>query len=409
MKKTSLRPQFWIAASVACMAIPSGLVAQSEPPQPTTTPPATAATDRRLPDVFDPARAIEVERDGIEVRIKDIARFRGVRRNQLLGYGLIVGLEGTGDTRKTPFTQTLLANAMKNFGTMIDPGTLEARNVATVAITAELPPFASPGNAIDVTVQSIGDARSLQGGYLLQAPLFGANDRENAIAVAQGSISIGGFNVSAGGSSAQKNHVNVGRIPGGAIVERVIPFQLVYGGKMFIELDEGDLTTAQRIVTRLAELKPELNPVAIDGGTIQIDLPSGMAPVQAMSTVEMISVKADIPALVIVNERTGTIAMGGNVRLGPAVISQGSLQIIIEEFNEVSQPGPFSGGTTQGVTNNRVQANEETAQVGLLGPVTTVADLARVFQALKVTPRDTIAILQALREQGSLKARLRIQ
>lgn len=365
---------------------------------------------KSLPNAFlSEQKALDVERNGLEVRIKDIARFRGIRRNQLLGYGLIVGLEGTGDTRKTPFTQTLLANAMKNFGTMVDPLTMDSKNIATVAITAELPPFSSPGNPIDVTVQSIGDAKSLQGGYLLQAPLFGASDKENAIAVAQGAVSIGGFNVSSGGNKVQKNHVNVGRIPGGAIVERVIPYQLVYGGKMFIELDEGDLTTANRIAAHIRDLKPEFNPFAIDGGTIQIDLPSSYDAVQAMSLLEMLAVKVDIPALVIVNERTGTIAMGANVRLGPAVIAQGSLQIVIEEFNEVSQPGPFSNGKTQPVSNQRVGAAEDNAQVGLLSPVTTVADLAKVFQALKVSPRDTIAILQALKEQGSLKARLKIQ
>lgn len=375
-------------------------IAQTDPASGGTTTPVKFSNEQQ---------ALDAERNGIQVRIKDVGRFRGVRRNQLLGYGLIVGLEGTGDSRKTPFTQTLLANAMKSFGTMIEPGSMEAKNIATVAITAELPPFASPGNSIDITVQSIGDAKSLQGGYLLQAPLFGANDKENAIAVAQGAISIGGFNVSAGGNKIQKNHVNVGRIPGGAIVERVIPYQLVYGGKMFVELDEGDLTTANRIATRIREVRPEFNPVAIDGGTIQIDLPNSLSPVQAMSLIEMVEVKVDIPAMVIVNERTGTIAMGANVRLGPAVISQGSLQIIIEEFNEVSQPGPFSNGRTRDVTNQKVDAVEDTAQVGLLNPVTTIADLARVFQALKVTPRDAIAILQALKEQGSLKARLKIQ
>lgn len=375
-------------------------IAQTDPASGGTTTPVKFSNEQQ---------ALDAERNGIQVRIKDVGRFRGVRRNQLLGYGLIVGLEGTGDSRKTPFTQTLLANAMKSFGTMIEPGSMEAKNIATVAITAELPPFASPGNSIDITVQSIGDAKSLQGGYLLQAPLFGANDKENAVAVAQGAISIGGFNVSAGGNKIQKNHVNVGRIPGGAIVERVIPYQLVYSGKMFVELDEGDLTTANRIATRIREVRPEFNPVAIDGGTIQIDLPNSLSPVQAMSLIEMVEVKVDIPAMVIVNERTGTIAMGANVRLGPAVISQGSLQIIIEEFNEVSQPGPFSNGRTRDVTNQKVDAVEDTAQVGLLNPVTTIADLARVFQALKVTPRDAIAILQALKEQGSLKARLKIQ
>ncbi len=390
-------------------ALAQGAPGMIDPPPstPITMPPPPS---RSMPTEFlNEKTALDVERDGLAVRIKDIARFRGVRRNQLLGYGLVVGLEGTGDSRKTPFTQTLLANAMKNFGTMIDPLTLDAKNVATVAITAELPPFSSPGNPIDITVQSIGDAKSLQGGYLLQAPLYGAADKENAIAVAQGAISIGGFNVSSGGNRVQRNHSNVGRIPGGAIVEKVVPFQLVYGGKMFVEIEDGDLTNANRISERIRQIRPEFNPIALDGGTIQVDLPIGFEPVGAMSLIEMIEVKVDIPALVIVNERTGTIAMGGNVRLGPAVIAQGSLQIVIEEFNDVSQPGPFSAGRTQPVTNTQIGASEDPAQVGLLSPVTTVADLAQVFQALKVSPRDTIAILQALKEQGSLKARLRIQ
>lgn len=361
------------------------------------------------PSASDLNAALEIEKNGIEVRIKDVARFRGVRRNQIMGYGLIVGLEGTGDTKKTPFTATLLANAMKNFGTMIDPTQLDAKNVATVAITADLPPFSSPGNALDVTVQSIGDAKSLQGGYLLQAPLFGASDKENAIAVAQGAVSIGGFNVSSGGASVQKNHVNVGRVISGAIIERTIPFQLVYSGRMYVELDEGDLTTANRVASRIRELRPELNPSAIDGGTIQLNLPQGWDPVQTMSMVETMTVKVDIPALVVVNERTGTIVMGANVKLGPAVVSQGSLQIVIQDYNDISQPNPLSNGTTQPVKNTEVGATEDTAQVGMIGPVTTIADLARVFQALKVSPRDIISILQALKEQGSLKARIKVQ
>ncbi|MBN8690282.1 MAG: flagellar basal body P-ring protein FlgI [Armatimonadetes bacterium] len=361
------------------------------------------------PSASDLNAALEIEKNGIEVRIKDVARFRGVRRNQIMGYGLIVGLEGTGDTKKTPFTATLLANAMKNFGTMIDPTQLDAKNVATVAITADLPPFSSPGNALDVTVQSIGDAKSLQGGYLLQAPLYGASDKENAIAVAQGAVSIGGFNVSSGGASVQKNHVNVGRVISGAIIERTIPFQLVYSGRMYVELDEGDLTTANRVASRIRELRPELNPSAIDGGTIQLNLPQGWDPVQTMSMVETMTVKVDIPALVVVNERTGTIVMGANVKLGPAVVSQGSLQIVIQDYNDISQPNPLSNGTTQPVKNTEVGATEDTAQVGMIGPVTTIADLARVFQALKVSPRDIISILQALKEQGSLKARIKVQ
>lgn len=359
-------------------------------------------------DAFDPAKALDAERLGIEVDVKTISRFRGVRSNQIIGYGLIVGLEGTGDSRKTPFTATLLANAMKKFGTMIDPSQLDAKNVAAVAITASLPPFASPGNTIDVTVTSIGDAKSLQGGFLLQAPLYGANDDQNAIAVAQGALSIGGFNVSgSAGGSVQRNHVNVGRIPDGAIVEKSVPYQVVYNGKMYIELDEGDLTTASRIADAIRKDHPTFVPQAIDGGTIQITLPAGYDPVTAMSEIEQLKVYANLSGLVVINERTGTIVIGANVRIGPAVISHGSLRVTIEAFNDVSQPGPLSNGVTTDVRNESITATED-SQIGLVGPVNSIADLARVFQALKIGPRDMIAILQALKEQGALKARIKI-
>jgi flagellar P-ring protein precursor FlgI len=351
-----------------------------------------------------------VEQSGILVRIKDVARFRGVRKNQIMGYGLVVGLEGTGDTKKTPFTSTLLANALKKFGTMIEPGQLDSKNVATVVITADVQPFSSPGNTLDVTITSIGDAKSLQGGFLLQSPLYYANDDQNAAAVAQGAVSIGGFNFgSGGGGSVQKNHVTVGRVPAGAVIERVAPFQIVYGQNMYIELDEGDLTTASRLVNRLNEVNHDFSPIALDGGTIQITLPSTMTPIQAMSLIEQTEVHVDIPAIVVVNERTGTIVMGGNVRLGPAVVAHGSLSIVIESFNDVSQPAPFSNGTTTPVNNTNITATEDPASIGLIGPVATVTDLSRAFQALKVSPRDVIAILQALKDQGALKARIKIQ
>jgi flagellar P-ring protein precursor FlgI len=350
------------------------------------------------------------EQNGIEVRIKDIARLRGIRGNQLLGYGLVVGLEGTGDTRRTPFTNTLLANAMRRFGTIVDPANLNAKNVATVAITAELPPFAAPGNAIDVTVQSIGDAQSLQGGYLLQAPLFGANDGQQAIVVAQGPVSIGGFNFGAGGTRVQRNHVNVGRIPGGGIVERAVPFQLVFpGGRLYLELDDGDFTTAQRVAAAIGEAIPDLSPRAQDGGTIELRLPEGADPVATIAKIESLRIFADIPAVVVVNERTGTIVIGGNVRIGPAVVAQGNLQVVIERTPVISQPNPLAGGETVRDEVHTVTVEEERAQIGVVGPNATVSDLGRIFQALRVSPRDIVAILDALRQQGALKARVRMQ
>jgi flagellar P-ring protein precursor FlgI len=354
-------------------------------------------------------RIREIGEKGVYVRIKDIARFRGIRSNQLLGYGLIVGLEGTGDTKSTPFTQTLLANAMKGMGTMVDPNQLKVKNVAVVAITAELPPFASPGNTIDVTVQSIGDAKSLQGGSLLQAPLYAASSKETVYAVAQGAISIGGFQAGSGGSSVQKNQLNVGRVPGGAIVENGAPTKFVFDQKMFIELDEPDLTTAQRIATELSKSFPEFTVEPLNGGTIQIDVPAGTPPVSAMSRIEMTKVFADMPTTVVINERTGTIVVGGNIKLGPAMVAKGSLTVRIDSIPFVSQPAPLSGGQTVTGAATVVNATEETASIALMGETATVADLARIFQALKLSPSDIISILQALRDQGALKARIKIQ
>lgn len=346
---------------------------------------------------------------GIEVRIKDIARFRGIRSNQLLGYGLVVGLEGTGDTKATPFTQTLLANAMKNAGTIVDPAQLKVKNVAVVAITAELPPFSAPGNRMDVTVQSIGDAKSLQGGTLLQSPLYAAGNKETVYAAAQGPISIGGFAASSGGASVQKNQLNVGRIPAGAIVENTAPTKFVFDGKMFIELDEADLTTAQRVANKLNSQFPGFQSEPLNGGTVQVTLPAGTSPIAAMSQIEMTKVFADIPALVVINERTGTIVVGGNVKLGPALVAKGSLNVRIDKDLMISQPNPLSRGETVVANQTTVNANEEQVNVALMGGTATVADLARIFQTLKLSPTDIIAILQALREQGALKARIKIQ
>lgn len=348
------------------------------------------------------------EETGIEVRIKDIARFRGVRGNQLLGYGLVVGLDGSGDTKNTPFTQTLLANAMKFAGTVVDPMQLKVKNVAVVAITAELPAFSMPGNTIDVTVQSIGDAKSLQGGTLLQSPLYGAA-KDTVYAVAQGAVSIGGFNVGTGGNTVQKNHTLVGRIPSGAIVESMVQTKTVFDGKMFLELDDADLTTAQRIVEKLAKTSPALHATAVTPGTIQLDVAPNMTPIQLMSEIEHVKVFADIPAVVVINERTGTIIAGGNVKLGPAMIAKGSLNVTISTQLEISQPLPFSRGETVVVPQTQVQGGEDLAQVALAPPTTTVADLASLFRTLKLSATDIIAILQGLQEQGALKARIKIQ
>jgi len=352
----------------------------------------------------------DAERDGVAVRMKDIGRFRGVRTNQLQGYGIVVGLAGTGDSQQTPFTATLIENALKKWGTAIDATRFRPKNVAAVSITAELPPFAAPGNTIDVTVSSIGDAKSLEGGTLLIAPLNGPSNFETVITVAQGAVSIGGFNASAGGNTVRKNHTNVGRIPGGGIVERGVDTQTVFDGNtLYFELYIPDLTTSQRVAESLRSELPSFAVRPVDGGTIEIKIPQPEQAMLAMSQIEQTKVHADIPAVIVVNERTGTVVIGGNVRLGPAVIAHGSLQVRIDAIPFVSQPLPFSKGSTVQGEEQIVNAGENPTQIGIIPPNTTINDLAKILQTLQVTARDIIAILQALADQGALKAKIKIQ
>lgn len=348
---------------------------------------------------------LSAERQGIEVRIKEIARFRGVRRNQLIGVGLVVGLSGTGDTKNTPYSQTLLRNAMKFEGFDASADALKSKNVAVVFVTADLPAYASPGNDLEVSVQSLGDCKSLQGGELLQTPLYAGSNREKAYVVAQGPISIGGFQVAAGGNLAQKNHPTAGKAPG--IVEAKVPTKTVFDGKMYLELDDADATTAKRIAGVLADKFPDYLPTAIDSGSVEITLPEGRSPMVAMSEIEQTMVFSDNEGSIVIDERTGTIVVGANVRLGPAVIAKGGLSVQIMQTPLVSQPSPFSSGGTVTATQTNVDVTEREAQVTLVGPNATLGDLAAIFQVLKVSPSDIIAIVEALHDQGALKAKIK--
>jgi flagellar P-ring protein precursor FlgI len=228
--------------------------------------------------------------------------------------------------------------------------------------------------------------------------------------MAQGSVSIGGFNASAGGSGVRKNHTNVGRIPSGAIVERGVDTQILFeGNKLFFELYVPDLTTAQRVADALRQEVKGFVVKPIDGGTIEITIPDPNNSILAMTTIEQTTVRADVPAVVVVNERTGTVVIGGNVRLGPAVVAHGSLQVRIDSFPIISQPPPFSRGNTVVTSENQVNAEENPTQIGVIPPNTTIADLAKILQTLQVSARDIIAILQALADQGALKAKIKIQ
>lgn len=403
MRLVTLGFLIWFAAIAGGQATKPG----SAPP-PSQTPktqkppvdPDREAEEKKLRDI------VRAERDGVNVRIKGIAHFRGIRANQLMGAGLVVGLAGTGDTKKSVITQQIIANLFKDFGIKLEPSQLDMKNVAAVMVTAELPPFASNGQAIDVQVQSLGDAKSLAGGTLIQTALYAAGDSATVYVSAMGSVSVGGYDVGQGGSSARKNFVTAGRIPEGGMVERGAPTKLVYDGKIYLDLDQPDLTTAQRVAAKINESYPALRAQATNGGTIELALPDGVAPVSAMSRIEELRVMADSPETIVINEKTGTIVIGGNVRIGPAAIVHGDLNVRIDQDVRVSQPDPFSLGQTVVTTKTNVDVHEPTADVASLAPNTTVADLAKVFHALQLKASDVIAILQALREQGALKARI---
>lgn len=349
------------------------------------------------------------EAKGIQVRIKDIARFRGVRANTLMGVGVVVGLKGTGDTRKNPQVATAIANYMKSMNMDVNPATIEPKNGALVFVRAELPAFANNGQVVDVTVASAGDAASLQGGLLLRTELYAIGDTETVYAIGEGAVSIGGFGASAGGSSSSVGFLTAGRVPSGGIVEKGAPTKLVYDNKMYMELFDADITTANRIQEAIFKRYPEFAPEAENGGTISVQLPKSMSPIQALSKLEELTVMVDNAAVVVINEKNGSIAIGGNVRIAPVAIATGNISVKIEEEVSVSQPNPFSQGQTKEITNNKVSAEQGEANVAVMAPNTTVSDLARIFQELRLKASDIINILQLLRQQGALKARLVIQ
>lgn len=340
------------------------------------------------------------------VRIKDIAQIEGTRGNQLVGYGLVVGLDGTGDTQQAIFTAQSVANMLRKFGVTVSPGSLKVKNVAAVMITADLPAFARPGSKIDILVSSVGDAKSIQGGTLLQAPLQAANG--DVYAVAQGSVSIGGFSAGGDGSSVTKNHPTAGRVPNGAIVEKEVPASLVDGNSLNVVLNNPDFTTASRVMQSIcAKLGPG-TALAKDPATIKVTVADPSNIVGLISDIGELSVEESSVAKVIVNERTGTVIIGGNVRLSPVAISHGSLSVEVTTDLQVSQPQPDSKGKTAVVQQKDVSVKEDKNAVMQLNPGATLEDLVKSLNELKVTPRDIIAILQALKQAGALHAELEI-
>lgn len=344
-----------------------------------------------------------------EVRVKDIARVAGVRANQLFGYGLVVGLAGTGDSGGAFFTVQSVANMLARLGVVVPASRLRVRNAAAVMATAELPAFAREGDRLDVTLSSLGDARSLVGGVLLQTPLQAADGK--VYAVAQGPVTVGGAGEQAGGSKAQINHLTVGRVPGGAIVERAVPASMSDGSVVSLVLLQADFSTATRMAEALNRELGGSPATAVDAARVDVavppDYPGGLA--AFVARVESVAVRPDVPARVVVNERTGTVVIGGAVRILPVVIAHGNLRIEVRSEPQVSQPPPFSPGQTQVVPRTQVTVTPEPGALVPIPGTNSVQDLARALNALGVSPRDLIAILQALKAAGALQGELVVQ
>jgi flagellar P-ring protein precursor FlgI len=340
------------------------------------------------------------------VRVKDVARLHGVQSTQLLGYGLVVGLSKTGDRRQTIFPAQTLANLLENFGVAVPADQFDIQNVAAVLVTAELPPFVRSGFRIDVTISSIGDAKSLQGGTLLVTPLRGLDG--SIYVMAQGPLTLGGFGGGGGGNSVTVNHLTVGRVPGGGLVQVSTADQMPDTDSIQLSLNEPDYVTA----TRLAEtINVELGGQqarAVDQATVSIDLPDvyrSSVP-DLMARLEPLAVEVDGPARVVINERTGTVVVGALVRIGPAAIAHGSLSVRISTSLETSQPPPFSGGDTVTVPEQEVDVLEGDSQLIELEEGTTLQAVVSALNSLGATPRDIIAIMQSLKAVGALRAEL---
>ena len=343
-------------------------------------------------------------------RLKDLASIQGVRQNQLIGYGLVVGLDGSGDqTTQTPFTVQSVISMLQNLGVTVPPGTsLQLKNVAAVVVTASLPAFARPGQTIDVTVSSMGNAKSLRGGTLLMTPLKGADGQ--VYGIAQGNVLVGGVGASASGSKAQVNHLSVGRISAGATVERAVPTSLGREDAVFVELNETDFSTASRVVETVNRRFGPETAAAQDGRVIRVRAPQNSDErVAFLGALESLHVTpAQMPAKVILNARTGSVVMNQAVTLDACAVSHGNLSVVINTQPVISQPAPLSGGQTVVTSTSQIEIQKDPGQVLLLKGGASLADVVKALNAIGATPQDLLAILQAMKAAGSLRAELEI-
>jgi flagellar P-ring protein precursor FlgI len=370
---------------------------------------ARAALALLLASALLPAPPAQATPPGRQVLLRDITDVEGVRDNQLVGYGLVVGLRGTGDRQQTFFTVQTLANEMMRMGVQISPGQVVVKNIAAVFVTAALPPFSRPGMKIDINVASVGDAKSLEGGVLLMTSLRGPDGQ--IYAEAQGPLALGGYTEGAAGNIRAVNHPNVGRIPEGAIVERGASVDLSRFHTVTFMLRTSDFAAARDIAEVINKEFAKPVATAVDSRTVSVDVPaSGASSVPILiSRVQALSIHFQAPAKVIVNERTGTIVMGGSVTLSPVSVMHGSLSIQVETTYSVSQPLPFSNtGTTTPVANTTVAVKDLPAQSIRLEDGANVDDLIRGLHAIGATSHDIVAILQAIKSAGGLQADLEI-
>ena len=353
--------------------------------------------------------SIDTKETRLDMRLREVADLQGVRGNQLLGYGLVVGLKGTGDSSQVKSTAQTLSNLLARQGVNILPSAIQVKNVAAVMVTAELPAFSRPGQKIDVTVSSSGDCSSLAGGTLLMASLQGPDNQ--VYAVAQGPVLVGGFSAAAGGASAVKNHPTAGRIPDGALVEREVPGPFNDRKMLRYSLQQEDFTTAVRVVHAINQELGDPAARALDSRTVEVAIPPEFQGhlVELVARLENLPIQMQNKPRVVVNEKTGTVVMGSDVRIGAVSIVQGGLSINVTSVPQVSQPSPFSPkGKTVTTAQTDVKVEEEKPKSMTIEPGTSVGRLAEMLNALGTTPRDIIAILQAIKDAGALNADLRV-
>jgi flagellar P-ring protein precursor FlgI len=343
------------------------------------------------------------------LRIKEVAAVQGVRANQLVGYGLVVGLDGTGDqTTQTPFTAQSLQAMLQQLGITVPPGTsMQLRNVAAVLVTAQLPPFAQPGQTIDVNVSSVGNAKSLRGGTLIATPLKGADGQ--IYALAQGNLVVGGAGAAAGGSKVQINHLSAGRVPEGATVERAVPTPLLDGDSLSLGLNASDFATARAVARAINAAKGDGTATALDGRTVRLRAPAAAERVAFLADIENLPLELARPAArVVLNARTGSVVMNEAVTLGACAVAHGNLSVAISSTPVVSQPAPFGQGQTVAGEKADIAIQQQGGALVSMPAGAKLADVVKALNALGATPMDLLAILQAMKSAGALNAELEV-